>query len=60
MCEGVFSLVTTGIVSVPTVLAKVNILLVKLVLPAACGIACVTGQCPGVQHRAPTSVWTLS
>lgn len=41
------------------VLVKVNILLVK---PAqiACAIACVGGQCPGVQHRAPASVWTLS
>lgn len=60
MSEGACSLVTTGIVSVPIVLAKVNILLVKPVLPAACGIAHVTWQCPGVQHRAPSSVWALS
>lgn len=53
------SLVTTGIVSVPIVLAKVNVLLVK---PAqlACAIACVVGQCSGVQHHVPASVWTLS
>lgn len=42
------------------VLAKVNIMLVKPVLPAACAITRVAGQCPGVLHCASALVWILS